>query len=88
MLITIMEQRKRREIEPTLHVLRECVREIEKDRDTPKEVKARIENMLGFLTNVTTWFDQMLLLPRATLTTLMKLGSKIASVVPKSAKET
>ncbi len=88
MLITIMEQRKRREIEPTLHVLRECVREIEKDRDTPKEVKARIENMLGFLTNVTTWFDQMLLLPRTTLTTLMKLGSKIASLVPKSAKET
>ena len=44
--------------------------------------------MLGFLTNVTTWFDQMLLLPRPTLTTLMKLGSKIASVVPKSAKET
>ncbi len=88
MLITIMEQRKRREIEPTLHVLRECVREIEKDRDTPKEVKARIENMLGFLTNVTTWFDQMLLLPRGTLTTLMKLGSKITSFVPKSAKET
>ena len=88
MLVTIMEQRKRREIEPTLRVLRECVQELEKDRDTPKEAKARIENMLGFLTNVTTWFDQMLLLPRATLTTLMRLGSKIASFVPKSAKET
>jgi DNA-binding transcriptional regulator GbsR (MarR family) len=87
MLITIMEQRKRREIEPTLHVLRECVRELEKDRETPKEAKARIENMLGFLTNVTTWFDQMMMLPRATLTALMKLGGKIASFVPKSAKE-
>jgi DNA-binding transcriptional regulator GbsR (MarR family) len=87
MLVTIMEQRKRRELEPTLHVLRECVQELEKDRDTPKEAKARIENMLGFLTNVTGWFEQMLALPKATVLTLMKLGAKIANFVPKSSKE-
>jgi DNA-binding transcriptional regulator GbsR (MarR family) len=87
MLVTIMEQRKRREIEPTLQVLRECAKELEKDRETPKEAKARIENMLGFLTNVTTWFDQMLALPKATVLTLMKLGAKVASFVPKAAKD-
>ena len=87
MLVTIMEQRKRREIEPTLHFLRECARELENDRETPKEAKVRIENMLGFLTNVTTWFEQMLALPKATVMTLMKLGAKIASFVPKSAKD-
>jgi DNA-binding transcriptional regulator GbsR (MarR family) len=84
MLVTIMEQRKRRELEPTLSFLRECARELEHDRETPKEAKARIENMLGFLTNVTTWFDQMLALPRATVMTLMKLGAKIANLVPKT----
>jgi DNA-binding transcriptional regulator GbsR (MarR family) len=47
-LLTILEQRKRREIEPTLAVLQECAAEMEKDRATPKEVKARIDNMLGF----------------------------------------
>src|SRR5678816_3244624 len=52
MLVTIMEQRKRRELEPTLNFLRECARELEDDRATPKEAKARIENMLGFLTNI------------------------------------
>jgi DNA-binding transcriptional regulator GbsR (MarR family) len=87
MLVTIMEQRKRREIEPTLQVLRECVQELENDRDTPKEARARIESMLGFLTNVTTWFDQMLALPKATVLTLMKLGAKVASFVPKSSKD-
>jgi hypothetical protein len=40
--------------------------------------------MLGFLTNVTTWFDQMLALPRTTVMTLMKLGAKIAHFVPKT----
>jgi len=87
MLVAIMEQRKRREIEPTVQVLRDCVRDLEKDRETPKEIKARIENMLGFLTSVTTWFDQMLKLPKTTVMTLMKLGAKVASFVPKSAKE-
>lgn len=83
MLVTIMEQRKRREIEPTLQFLHECARELENDRETPNEAKARIESMLGFLTNITTWFDQMLTLPRATVVTLMKLGAKIANFVPK-----
>jgi len=83
MLVTIMEQRKRREIEPTLQFLHECARELENDRETPNEAKARIESMLGFLTNITTWFDQVLTLPRATVVTLMKLGAKIANFVPK-----
>jgi DNA-binding transcriptional regulator GbsR (MarR family) len=87
MLVTIMEQRKRREIEPTLAFLRDCARELESDRETPKEAKARIESMLGFLTSITAWFEQMLALPRATAMTLMKLGAKIANFVPKTAKD-
>ena len=85
-ILTILEQRKRREIEPTLAVLQECAAEMEKDRATPKEVKARIDNMLGFLVNLTTFFDQMMKLPRATLAGLMKLGATIGSLVPRSAK--
>jgi DNA-binding transcriptional regulator GbsR (MarR family) len=85
-LLTILEQRKRREIEPTLAVLQECVAEMEKDRATPTDVKARIESMRDFLTNLTTFFDQMMKLPRATLAGLMKLGATIGSLVPRSAK--
>lgn len=85
-LLTILEQRKRREIEPTLAVLQECAAEMEKDRATPKEVKARIDNMLRFLVNLTTFFDQIMKLPRATLAGLMKLGATIGSLVPRSAK--
>ena len=87
MLLTIMEQRKRREIEPILGVLRQCVLDLEADRQTPKEVRARIKGMLGFLTDLTTWFDQMVQLPRATLTALVKIGAKVGSLVGKGAKE-
>jgi len=87
MLFTIMEQRKRREIEPTLAVLRQCVLEMEGDRDTPKEVQARIKSMLGFLADLMTWFEQMVKLPRVTLIGLLKLGAKVGSFVAKGAKE-
>ena len=88
MLVTIMEQRKRREIEPTLLVLRECVEELKSDRETPKEAKARIENMLGFLDSLTGWFDQMIKLPKTTLVRLMKLGAKVGSLLPKTSRQT
>jgi DNA-binding transcriptional regulator GbsR (MarR family) len=84
MLTTIMEQRKRREIEPTLSLLRQCVIELENDRETPTEVKARIGEMLGFMSTLTDWFDQVKTLPRPTLLALLKMGTKIAQLVPKS----
>jgi DNA-binding transcriptional regulator GbsR (MarR family) len=84
MLTTIMEERKRRELEPTLSLLRQCVLEGESDRETPNEVKARIEQMLTFVSTLTEWFDQVKALPKPTLVALMKMGAKIAQLIPKS----
>src|SRR5262245_53029493 len=84
MLTTIMEERKRRELEPTLTLLRQCVIESAEDKETPAEVKARIEQMLTFIATLTEWFDQVKTLPKSTLVALMKMGAKIAQIVPKS----
>ncbi|HET8699467.1 MAG TPA: MarR family transcriptional regulator [Gammaproteobacteria bacterium] len=84
MLTTIMEERKRREIEPTLSLLRQCVLELEADRDTPNETKTRIAEMLSFMSTLTEWFDQVKALPKPTLVALMKMGGKIAQLVPKN----
>ena len=78
MLTTIMEERKRRELEPTLTLLRQCVIEAAEDKETPAEVKARIEQMLTFIATLTEWFDQVKALPKSTLVALMKMGAKIA----------
>jgi DNA-binding transcriptional regulator GbsR (MarR family) len=85
MLLTIMQERKRREIEPTLSMLRSCVLEMEDDTETPLEVRRRIKDMLGFLSALTTWFDQMIELPKSTLVALMKLGAKIGKLLPAKA---
>jgi DNA-binding transcriptional regulator GbsR (MarR family) len=85
MLTIIVEERKRREIDPTLALLRECVAEAEQDRATDPEVKARIERMLTFIDNLTTWYEQVKRLPKPTLVALMKMGSRVAKVVAKVA---
>ncbi len=84
MLMIIMEERKRREIDPTLSLLRQCSLEMEQDSDTPMEVKAKINNMLTFVTTLTDWFADVKGLPKSTLITLMKLGSKVTKLLPKA----
>ncbi|MEM7222778.1 MAG: MarR family transcriptional regulator [Pseudomonadota bacterium] len=85
MLRIIVEQRKRREIDPTLTMLRQCMLEADQDQETPEEVKRKIAGMLGFLETLSAWYDQVARLPKATLVSLMKMGSKVAKVVGKAA---
>ena len=77
----IVEERKRREIDPTLTVLRQCVAEAEEDRRTDPEVKQRIQQMLDFLELTANWYTELKQLPKPTLVRLMKLGAKVAKFV-------
>ena len=87
MLMTIVEERKRREIDPTLAMLRECVAQSGSDAETDPEIKARIQRMLEFMQTLTTWYEQVSRLPRPTLVTLMKMGGRIARFVGRSSKK-
>jgi DNA-binding transcriptional regulator GbsR (MarR family) len=82
MLMIIVEERKRREIEPTLTLLRKCQLEMETDTETPKDVKAKITNMLTFISTLTDWFEQVKSLPKPTLIALMKMGSAVGRLIP------
>ncbi|WP_218943512.1 GbsR/MarR family transcriptional regulator [Exilibacterium tricleocarpae] len=82
MLTTILEERKKREIEPTLTMLRQCALEMEEDRETPAEVKEKMSAMLTFVATLSDWFDQVKALPKSTLVALMKMGAKVAKFIP------
>lgn len=79
-LLTIVEQRKRREIDPTVSTLRRCVLDAEED-GTPPEVKARLDDMLNFGETLTVWYDQVSRLPTATLAKLMRMGARVSRFV-------
>ena len=79
----IIEQRKQRELNPTLSMLRSCAAEVETESDTDPVTRERIRNMLEFVESTSDWYEQIRDIPTSTLTKLMKLGSGITRLVKK-----
>lgn len=79
----IIEERKRRELDPTLTLLRDCVMDGESDKKTSAEVKQRINDTLLFLEQITGWYEQIRKLDPKTLSKLMKLGGKVQNLLGK-----
>lgn len=77
----VVEERKKREILPTLTLLRECEAEARSDKDMPASTQKKISEMKAFLEALTEWHDQMQKVPRATLLKAMKLGGKITKLL-------
>ena len=79
----VVEDRKRREIDPMLTVLRDCL--AQSDEKTPAGVKTQIKSTLEFLEIMTNWYAKMRELPPKTLLTLMKMGNKVQSLLKRVA---
>jgi len=73
---TLAEERRRREIEPTLSMLRNALLETpttEEDRIAQE----RMKGMHDLIELMTTWFDDVQRMDQKTLAQLMKMGSKV-----------
>ena len=73
----IIEQRKQRELNPTLTMLKKCAIEVQAEKDTNDITKERIHNMLDFVSTTSDWYEQIQAVPTSTLQKLMTLGSGI-----------
>jgi DNA-binding transcriptional regulator GbsR (MarR family) len=73
---TIVRERQRREIAPTIQVLNELLADPAISRD-PAEAKLRMSQTLELLQTLTTWSDEMLKLDTGTLKQVLKLGARI-----------
>ena len=77
---TVVRERKEREFDPTIGVLRECL----SSADLSKEEAAaqqRIKETLMLMEALSTWGEQMLRLEPATLMKVLKLGAKIQNLL-------
>ena len=82
---TVVRERKSREFDPTVGVLKECMADpdyITEDKDTRK----RIEDTYGLMVAMSSWGEEMLRMEPATLMKVMKLGSKIQKLMRENTK--
>lgn len=82
----IIEERKRREIDPTLTVLRECALEADQDTALEAATKAKMDQVLAFVEMLTATYDDYKHLPPATLQRFLKMGGKVARLLSSDEK--
>lgn len=77
MFAVILDQRKQREIDPTLAVLRECVELAKQGGKSEACAAERLTAMRDFFESMTAWYVQMRRLPAASIARFFRMGEKI-----------
>lgn len=76
----VLDERKRREMDPTLALLRECVAEAEKT-NADKHTRERLTDLLGFFETMSGWYHHIRQLPTAAVVKFVKMGDKLVKLV-------
>jgi DNA-binding transcriptional regulator GbsR (MarR family) len=83
----VSEERKRREIDPTLRVISECVQELKSSPQGDAYTRDRLETMLEFLTSMTSLFEEILRMPAGALKSVVKLRGKVFTLLGSEKKK-
>jgi DNA-binding transcriptional regulator GbsR (MarR family) len=73
----ILDERKRREIDPTIAVLEECMEQAARSKDADKYTEERLRELHSFFQATTAWYSQIGKLPGAALKKFLSTGDKI-----------
>ena len=80
----VLDERKRREIDPTVALLKECLAECDSEKDA--YTRARLTDLNGFFETTTTWYQQVRSWPANTLIKISRLGDKALKLLTGSGK--
>jgi DNA-binding transcriptional regulator GbsR (MarR family) len=83
----ILDERKRREIDPTLEFLQETVSEMHNQEAEDTYVEGRIEDMLKFFETVTDIYQQFERIPTERLKELFRMSNKLTSLLEQVSRE-
>ncbi len=81
MVRIIMEGRKRRELDPSVQMLRECVEQLDEKKADEAYTEDRLNELLALLELTSNWCERAQGLSPDSLRRLMKLGDKIFKLV-------
>lgn len=80
MFKVVLDERKRREVDPTLEMLNECVAELDsKGKDA--YAAERLMSMREFFQDASGWYDEIKPIPVGVLRRLMRLGGKVTKLL-------
>jgi DNA-binding transcriptional regulator GbsR (MarR family) len=77
----VMDERKKREFDPTMRMLHECIAEAAKDKATDKYTEQRLRELYAFFDTTSALYGQVRRWPTAALLKLMKTGDKLSKIL-------
>src|SRR3954462_5446529 len=77
MFRAVIDERKKRECDPTLGMLHDCIVEAEKDKGTDEYTEDRLRDLYAFFEATTGWYEQVRRWPTATIVKFVKRGDKV-----------
>jgi DNA-binding transcriptional regulator GbsR (MarR family) len=86
MVTRIARGRKAREVDPAEAALRAATAEADVDKTVSPVARERLHAMLDFVSTMSRWHDEMLRLPKSTLLTFIKMGSKVTRFLGRDKK--
>jgi DNA-binding transcriptional regulator GbsR (MarR family) len=73
----VLDERKKREIDPTLTMLLGSIEEAKKEKSTDAYTIERLQDLAEFFQTTTDWYTQIRTWPTRQLTKFLKLGQKL-----------
>ena len=77
----VMDERKKREFDPTMRMLRECIEEAENDKATDEYTEERLRELYTFFETTTALYAQVRRWPTAAMFRFAKTGDKVLKVL-------
>jgi len=81
MFRVVMDERKKREFDPTERLIRECIAEAEKDKETDKYTTQKLRELAEFFETTSAWYGQVRQWSTSALTKFIKAGDKIRKLL-------
>jgi DNA-binding transcriptional regulator GbsR (MarR family) len=81
MFRVVLDERKKREVDPTVALLRDCVAEANKDKETDEYTEQKLKELADFFDLTTAWYGQIRQWPTGALTKFVKAGDRIRKLL-------
>ena len=81
MFRVVLDERKKREFDPTERLIRECIAEAEKDQGPDKYTTQKLRELAEFFETTSAWYAQVRQWPTGALTGFIKAGDKVRKLL-------
>lgn len=77
----VLDERKKREVDPTVSLIRDCVIEAERAGASEKHAKEKLQDLLEFFEVTTRFYEQLRRMPTPAMRKLVKLGDRLKGLL-------